>query len=107
MGAQKYQLNASNLLGEKRVPLDKITDVMTVEGQNEFILVTPSQQLHFHCLSWVETQSWINTISLLQAYMREEARAGRQAKHRSRSNKSLGGSVHVSGRLDMVRHGNR
>lgn len=52
-----------------------ITDILTVEGMDEFIIVTSDAQYHFHCASAVENQSWINTISLLQAYLKEPTTA--------------------------------
>jgi len=63
---------------EKRIPLMNITDILTVEGMDEFILVTADVAYHFHCASAIENQSWINAISLLQAYLREQERAGQR-----------------------------
>jgi hypothetical protein len=65
---------------ERRIHLSTISDILTVEGMDEFILVTADGQFHFHCLSAVENQSWINTISLLQAFLREQRRREDEAE---------------------------
>jgi putative aminopeptidase FrvX len=52
-----------------------VTDVLAVNGVPEFVLVTAERSLHFHSQTIVETQGWINAISLLQAFLREQTHA--------------------------------
>lgn len=56
--------------------MSSITDILTVEGMNEFVLVTDptGKRYHFHCMSSVETQAWINAIGLLKAHQRSQPR---------------------------------
>mmetsp|Transcript_19771 Transcript_19771/g.66479 ORF Transcript_19771/g.66479 Transcript_19771/m.66479 type:complete len:200 (+) Transcript_19771:75-674(+) len=61
---------------EKRLSVLDVRDILTVEGTNEFILVSPSARLHFHCATAIDMQSWISTITLLQEHRRGEARGG-------------------------------